>query len=113
MKNAADAIKLADAIRKALRRPPGTGTRIDIQPEDLELIETGLRAFAQPYQNAEGGPTGEQKSAIREAMTDFVSALTGFKPPHDREAFPPEHLAALDRFTDKVWTLLRPQKPPS
>src|SRR6267154_927866 len=110
MKTAAEAIKLADAIRVALRQPPGTGTRIPIQPEDLELIETGLRAFAQPFQNA-GGPTEEQKSVIREAMTDFISKLIGMKPPHDREAWPPEHLRALDQFTDRVWILLRPHKP--
>jgi hypothetical protein len=55
----------------------------------------------------EVGPTEEQKTIIREAVTLFISTIIGMKPPHDRESFPPEIYASMDMLTEKIWKALR------
>lgn len=52
-------------------------------------------------------PSEAQKTAIREAVTLFIATITGFRPPHEREAFPPEVWAAMDMLTMKIWKELR------
>lgn len=60
----------------------------------LSKIESACYAAILAF--CEQEPSERQKGMIREAMTDFMAAITGMKPPAEAESFPPEIAIAME-----------------